>query len=71
MNTVTNNDKLKMLVKSRGLTQTAALDIFNQGLGVRGIKESTWKGYFCNPESTRYRSFNDDLMGHAEKVFNE
>jgi hypothetical protein len=71
MNTkkITNNERLRQLVAGAGLTQAAALKLFNQGLGVRGLKESTWKGYFCDRESTRYRAFNDDLLAHAETTF--
>jgi len=71
MNTprMTNNERLRQLVEGAGLVQPVALTIFNRGLGVRGLKESTWKGYFCDPSTTRYRGFNDDLMEHAEKVF--
>lgn len=65
----TNNEKLRELVKSAGLSQPVALTLFNRGLGARGLKESTWKGYFCDPATTRFRSFNDDLMAHAEKAF--
>jgi hypothetical protein len=69
MNTMTNNERLRELVAASGLSQPAALTVFNRGFGIRGIKESTWKGYFCDPQTTRYRAFNDDLMAHAEKVF--
>lgn len=71
MNTAskTNNERLRELVEGAGLTQPVALTIFNRGLGVRGLKESTWKGYFCDPTTTRFRGFNDDLMAHAEKAF--
>ncbi len=71
MNTkaITNNERLRQLVKGANLSQPAALTIFNRGFGIRGIKESTWKGYFCDPDSTRYRGLNDELMAHAEKVF--
>lgn len=65
----TNNERLRELVEGAGLSQPAALTLFNRGFGIRGIKDSTWKGYFCDPETTRYRGFNDDLMEHAEKVF--
>jgi hypothetical protein len=71
MNTLskTNNQRLRELVEGAGLSQPVALTIFNRGLGVRGLKESTWKGYFCRPETTRFRNLSDDLLGHAEKVF--
>lgn len=68
-NEKTNNERLAELVKGAGLSQAAALTLFNRGFGIRGIKESTWKGYFCDPKASRFRGFNDDLMAHAEKVF--
>lgn len=64
-----NNERLAELVKGAGLSQPAALTLFNRGFGIRGIKESTWKGYFCDPHTSRFRGFNDELMAHAEKVF--
>ena len=71
MNTtkLTNNERLAELVKGADLSQPAALTLFNRGFGIRGIKESTWKGYFCAPDTTRFRNFNDELLTHAEKVF--
>lgn len=71
MNTecLSNNERLRQLIQGAGLSQVAALTLFNRGFGIRGIKESTWKGYFCDPTSTRYRGLNDDLLAHAEKVF--
>ena len=71
MNTTetTNNDRLRDLVKGAGLSQPAALMLFNRGFGIRGIKESTWKGYFCASDTTRFRGMNDELLAHAEKVF--
>jgi hypothetical protein len=73
MNTIekTNNERLRELVHESGLTQPVALTIFNRGFGIRGLKESTWKGYFCDPSTTRFRPFGDDLLAHAEKVFAE
>lgn len=71
MNTIvlTNNERLRQLVEGTGLSQPAALTLFNRGFGIRGLKESTWKGYFCDPNTTRYRGVNDELLAHAEKVF--
>lgn len=65
----TTNERLAELVKGAGLSQPAALTLFNRAFGIRGIKESTWKGYFCKPDSTRYRGFDPNLLEHAEKVF--
>ena len=67
--TLSNNEILRALVKGAQLTQPVALTLFNRGLGVRAIKESTWKGYFCDPAKTRFRPFSDDLLGHAKKAF--
>ena len=71
MNTkeTSSNDRLRVLVTGAGLSQAAALTLFNRGFGIRGIKESTWKGYFCAPETTRFRGLNAELLAHAEKVF--
>ena len=71
MNTAikTNNQRLRELVEGAGLSHPVALTLFNRGLGARGLKESTWKGYFCDPATTRFRGFNDELMAHAEKAF--
>jgi hypothetical protein len=71
MNThvLTNNERLRQLVHGTGLSQPAALTLFNRGFGIRGLKESTWKGYFCDPSTTRYRNLSDEMLAHAEKVF--
>lgn len=63
------NERLAELVNGTGLTHAVALTLFNRGFGIRGIKESTWKGYFCKPGSTRHRGFSPELLAHAEKVF--
>ncbi len=65
----TNNDRLRELVKGTGLTQAAALALFNHGIKLRRLSESTWKGYFCDPNARRYRGFSAELLAHAEKVF--
>lgn len=65
----TNNKRLRELVEGAGLSQPAALALFNRGFGIRGLKESTWKGYFCSKETTRFRTFDAELLAHAEKVF--
>ncbi len=64
-----NNERLRQLVKEAGLSQPAALLLFNRGIRVRPVSESAWKSYFCKPETTRYRTFSDELLEHAEKVF--
>ena len=71
MNTAgtTNNDRLRALVEGSALSQAAALTLFNRGFGIRGIKESSWKAYFCASDTTRFRGFSDELLAHAEKVF--
>jgi len=64
-----NNERLRALVKGTGLTQPAALALFNREIKVRPLSESTWKGYFCSPDTTRFRGFAPELLAHAEKVF--
>lgn len=65
----TNNERLRELVKACGVTQPVALTIFNRGLGPAAYSESTWKAFFCNPSSDRFRPLKDELLEHAEKVF--
>jgi hypothetical protein len=64
-----NNERLRSLVSGAGLTQSAALALFNDEIKVRPLSESTWKGYFCTPGTARYRGFAPELLTHAEKVF--
>lgn len=64
-----NNERLKVLVAEAGLTQVAALALFNKDIKVWPLAESTWKGYFCARDSKRYRGFGHELLAHAEEVF--
>ena len=64
-----NNERLRELVTGAGLTQPAALALFNRGIKVRPLSESAWKSYFCTPGTARHRRFTDELLIHAEKVF--
>ena len=64
-----NNERLRSLVTGAGLTRPAALALFNREIKVRPLSESTWKGYFCAPGTSRYRGFAPELLVHAEKVF--
>lgn len=63
-----SNERLRALVAGAGLTQPAALAIFNRGIKVRPLSESAWKAYFCSPGSARFRAFGTELLAHAEKV---
>lgn len=65
----TNNERLRELVQQAGVTQAVALTIFNRGLGPAAYSESSWKAFFSNPDTTRWRPFSDELLAHAEKVF--
>ncbi len=64
-----NNERLRELVAAADLTQVVALTIFNRGLGPAAYSESSWKAFFSNPETTRWRPFSDELLAHAEKAF--
>lgn len=65
----TNNERLRELVSGAGLTQSVALTLFNRGLGPAAYSESSWKAFFSNPDTTRFRPLSDDLLAHAEKIF--
>lgn len=64
-----NNERLRELVQEAGVTQAVALTIFNRGLGPAAYSESSWKAFFSSADTTRFRPFSDELLGHAEKVF--
>ncbi len=63
-----NNARLRELIESAGLTQAAALTLFNRGQ-VRPITESGFKAWLADPASVRWRELSDAYLQHAEKVF--
>lgn len=74
MNTKTihpNNKRLAELVEGTGLTRAEALALFNAPLGPAGYSYDYWKGFFCDPNTRRYKELRDDLLAHAEKVFSK
>ena len=66
--TRTNNERLRELIVSTGLSQPQALALFNRGLGPAAYSASAWKSFLVSPASARYRPFKDALLAHAEKV---
>lgn len=66
-----NNERLRSLITASGLTQAAALDLFNRELGARPYSASAWKSFFCDPGTTRFRPFGDAMLELAEKVFGD
>jgi hypothetical protein len=67
----TNNKRLRDLVKGSGLSQPAALTIFNRGLGPAAYSVDTWKAFLVSPDSKKYRPLKDELLAHAEKAFSK
>jgi hypothetical protein len=65
----TNNQRLRELVQASGLTQAAALAVFNRGLPAGPYSLSTWKAFLVSPQTTRFRRLGDALLAHAEKQF--
>jgi hypothetical protein len=63
-----NNARLRELIESAGLTQAAALTLFNRGQ-VRPISLSGWKAWLAEPSAERWRVLSDTYKEHAEKVF--
>jgi len=71
MNTTkkTNNERLAELVAAAGLTQKEAHALFNAGLDGFGYSFDYWKGFFCGPDTKRFKPFKDDQMARAERIF--
>ena len=72
---MTTNERLRELVEQSGLTQAAALTIFNRGMGARPYSMSAWKAFLCKPVADRtpgtgrFRELSPELLAHAEKQF--
>lgn len=66
---ITPNMRLRQLVEESGLSQPAALAVFNHGLGVAAYSITTWKAFLASPGSKKFRPFKPELLAHAEKNF--
>jgi len=64
-----NNERLRKLVETSGLSQAVALTIFNRGFGVAGYSIDAWKAFLVSPDSKKFRPLKDELLTHAEKAF--
>lgn len=64
-----NNERLRELVESAGVTQAVALTIFNRGLGPAAYSMDTFKAFLVRPDSAKFRVLKDELLAHAEKQF--
>lgn len=64
-----NNERLRDLVESAGVTQAVALTIFNRGLGPAAYSMDTFKAFLVRPDSAKFRVLKDELLAHAEKQF--
>ena len=65
----TNNDRLRELVDASGLSQPAALAVFNLGLGPAAYSINTFKAFLVRADSPKFRPLKDELLAHAEKNF--
>jgi len=64
-----NNDRLRTLIAEAGVTQAAALVIFNRGMGVAAYSFNTFKAFLVRSDSTKFRPLKNELLAHAEKEF--
>ncbi|KGM38715.1 hypothetical protein JY96_21315 [Aquabacterium sp. NJ1] len=62
------NARLRTLVEGSGLSQSKALEAFNEGQ-LRPISLSAFKAWLADPESMRWRPLDPAYLKHAEKVF--
>lgn len=66
-----NNDRLRELVDASGLSQPAALAVFNLGLGPAAYSINTFKAFLVRADSPKFRPLKDELLAHAEKNFKQ
>ena len=64
-----NNQRLRELVESTGLSQPGALTIFNRGLGPAAYSIDSWKAFLASPDAKKFRPLKVELLAHAEKEF--
>ena len=69
MISICNNERLRELVASSGLSPAVALTIFNRGLGANACTSSAWSAYLSEPCSPHYRELDAKLLQHAEAQF--
>ena len=67
----TNNDRLRELVEASGLSQPAALAVFNLGLGPAAYSINTFKAFLVRADSSKFRPLKDELLAHAERNFKQ
>ena len=67
--TKTNNEKLRELVASTGLSEAVALTIFNRGLAINGYSNDAWRALLASPESPKFKPLDDQMLEHAEQAF--
>jgi hypothetical protein len=67
----TNEARLRRLIKQSGLTQEAALELFNTAHPelFQHYSISAWKAFLSQPDTVRFRPFSDKLMSRAKTVF--
>ena len=63
----TANERLRRLVAAAGLTQRQALDLFNKDQA-RPLAPDSWRSFFCQRETKRYRRFRAEWLAHFERV---
>ena len=65
-----NNDRLRVLVEATGLSRAGSLALYNKGLHVLArCSDHSWKSYFSDPDSERWRHVRNEVLERAEKVF--
>ena len=64
---IDNNEALRKLWESTGLSQAEALALVNKKQ-LRPIALSTWKAYMAGPEVARRRECPTEILSHAKKV---
>ncbi len=62
-----NNQALRELWESTGLSQAEALALVNKKQ-LRPLALSTWKAYMAGPDVARRRACPGEILSHAQKV---
>jgi len=63
-----NGEQLRTLIEKAGVTQSAALEMFNKGQALQ-LSLGQWKAYLAKPESSRRSPCPDAVLTRMKKLF--
>lgn len=67
--TKTNNEKLREIVASTGLSEAVALTIVNRGKSINGYSIDVWRAFLASPDTPKFQPVDDAILEHVQQAF--